>query len=142
MPINSRAFVTDVELVQFWPAAADIDPDVRSSYLELTQCDFNACVWGCKLWRGHLALTIHNLKMWSQSQGSGTTPTPTGSITSLTQGPYSASFAVATPGDSGDEWLSSTPEGKQYLALRKSLGPVPRPLRAARSCRGGRFGVC
>jgi hypothetical protein len=113
-------FATDVDLLLVFPGLSTTDPALRALMLEQAQCQFNACAWGCSLLLGHVYLTAHMLSVVAggASNGAG------GDITSKTMGPvsigYSAPAALTNGGAFGD-----TAAGRQYLALRDALGPMP-----------------
>lgn len=113
---------------------AGFSPADRQCALDLAKCLICPSTWGCNTWRGHLAATVHYLKLWSRSrntQGTG----QTGQTTSMTQGPYSQSWGVTTPGNTTDAWWSLTPEGQQYLTIRASLGTFARGMVMGMGCR-------
>ncbi len=115
-------------------AITAFSPEIRTCFLDLTECKFCADVWDCHLWMGHLYATVHSLKMWTQSKETATVG-PSGQITSMTQGPFSIAFGQNNQGQSGsDSWWNSTPEGQQYLALRDSLGSVAFGIEMGASC--------
>lgn len=106
---------------------AGVSPADRQCALDLIKCLICASTWGCNTWRGHLAATVHYLKMWGQGKTSAGV-TPSGQTTSMTQGPFSQSWAVTAPGNTSDAWWSATPEGQQFLAIRNSLGTFARGM--------------
>lgn len=108
-------------------------PADRQCALDLTKCLICASTWGCNTWRGHLAATVHYLKLWGRSRESAGTG-PTGQTTSMTQGPYSQSWGVTTPSNAGDAWWSLTPEGNQFLSIRRSLGTFARGMVMGAGC--------
>ena len=112
-------------------------PADRECALALTRCLICASTWGCNTWRGHLASTVHYLKLWGKSRNAAGVG-PTGQTTSMTQGPFSQSWGVTTPGNADDAWWSSTPEGQQFLSIRRSLGTFARGMVMGAGCfRGG-----
>lgn len=96
-------------------------PADRQCALDLTKCMICASTWGCNTWRGHLAATVHYLRLWGRSRSSSGTG-PTGQTTAMRQGPFSQSWGVTTPSNADDAWWASTPEGQQFLSIRRSLG--------------------
>lgn len=134
---NLREFATYDELVAFWPVASALPYSqmLVETVLETSKCQFNRALWGCNLWRGHVLYTIHALRLWALSVSSGSGLTPTGQIASMTQGPFSASFATAPVGSVDEASLASTAEGLAYLDLLRSLGPTAVALRGGGRCR-------
>lgn len=106
---------------------AGVSPVDRQCALDLTKCLICASTWGCNTWRGHLAATVHYLKTWGKGRASAGI-TPSGQTTSMTQGPFSQSWAVTPPANSSDAWWASTPEGQQFLTIRSSLGTFARGM--------------
>lgn len=113
---------------------AGISPADRECALELTKCLICASTWGCNTWRGHLAATAHYLKSWGRDRSSSGV-TPSGQTTSMTQGPFSQSWAVTAPTSMTDAWWASTPEGQQFLSIRNSLGTFARGMVMGMGCR-------
>lgn len=98
--------------------------------LEFAGC--MVCDWGCSTFNACMAAAVHWLKMWGQGQSTGAGPS--GQVTSMTQGPFSVSFATAQISSGSDGWWAGTPEGNQFLFLRKQQGPKPLRLRGGASC--------
>lgn len=90
------------------------------------------CDWGCSTFDGCLAAAVHWLKMWGQGQSTG--GGPSGQIASMVQGPFSVSFATSQTTSGADGWWGGSPEGMQFLFLRKQQGPRPISLRSGRAC--------
>lgn len=112
---------------------AGIAPADRQCALDLMQCVVCPATWGCNTWRGHLAATVHYLKLWQRSRNSQGTG-QTGQVTQHVQGPYSTTWGVTTPSSTTDAWWSTTPEGQQFLAMRASLGTFARGMVMGMGC--------
>lgn len=114
-------FATDADLLLVYPALSTTDPALRAMVLTAAQCQFNECLWGCSLLMGHVYLTAHMLTM---ATGGASTGGGGGQVTGKSMGPVSISYAA--PSSSSDAGAyGETAAGRQYLALRDSLGPVP-----------------
>lgn len=111
-------FVTLTDLTLRYPAlVAALDPLVTTQLIECADCKFDAVKWGCDLLEGSLAYVAHTMKMALAASTSTGTKVPTGQISSMSQGPVSASFAVSGAA-SEDSWMASTPEGLRFMSLR------------------------
>lgn len=96
------------------------------------------CDWGISTYQGCMSAAVHWLKMWGQGQT--TTGGPSGAIASMTQGPYSVSFSTPQMTSGSDGWWGGTPEGANFLFLRKQQGPRPINLSGGQACfTTGRF---
>jgi hypothetical protein len=104
--------------------------EIMHQALEFAGC--LVCNWGCSTWAACAAAAVHWLKMWGQGQS--TIGGPSGAVASMTQGPFSVSFAQAQLSSGSDGWWSSTPEGAQFLFLRRQQGPRPIALQGGASC--------
>lgn len=106
--------------------------------LEFASCI--VCDWGCNTFQGCLNAAVHWLKMWNDGQSTG--GGPSGQVVSMTQGPYSVSFAQSQAASGSDGWWGGSPEGQQFLFLRKQQGPRPISLRSGQACfQRGPFGL-
>lgn len=114
-------FATDADLLLVFPGLTTTDPALRALMLEQAKCQFNECVWGCSLLLGHVYLTAHMLTM---ANGGASTGGGGGAVTGKSMGPVSISYAAPTSGTS-DGAFGETAAGRQYLALRSALGPMP-----------------
>lgn len=125
---------TEMTLVETTPLTAG---ELIHQALEFAGC--LVCDWGCNTFQGCLNAAVHWLKMWNQGQS--TTGGPSGQVLSMTEGPFSVSFAQSQTSSGADGWWGGTPEGGQFLFLRKQQGPRPINLQGGMSCFvGGRFG--
>ena len=104
--------------------------DIVEQSLEAADCLVNK--WGRYTYDACMAAAVHLMKMWGQGQV--TTPGPTGQIASMTQGPFSVSFATSQMTNATDNWWNSTPEGAKFLFYRMQHGPTPVRLRGGASC--------
>ena len=113
------------------PVTTNLGPgELIHQALEFAGCI--VCDWGCNTFQGCLNAAVHWLKMWNQGQS--TSGGPAGQVVSMTQGPYSVTFAQAQLTSGSDGWWTGTPEGQQFLFLRKQQGPRPISLRGGQSC--------
>ena len=130
LPVSSNLGPTGAEMTLDETTALTAGELIHQA-LEFAGC--MVCDWGCSTFNGCLSAAIHWLKMWQQGQS--TTGGPSGQIASMTQGPFSVSFATSQGTGSGsDGWWGSTPEGTQFLFLRKQQGPRPIRLRGGQGC--------
>jgi hypothetical protein len=115
-------FATDADLILVFPGlATSASPELRALMLEQAKCQFSECAWGCNLLLGHVYLTAHMLTMAS---GGASTGGGGGAVTGKSMGPVSISYAAPTSSTT-DGAFGETAAGRQYLALRNSLGPMP-----------------
>lgn len=114
-------FATDSDLLTVFPSLSTTSPALRALMLEQARCQFNECVWGCSLFLGHIYLTAHMLTM---ANGGASTGGGGGQVTSKSMGPVSIGYAAPTSSTS-DGAFGETAAGRQYVALRNALGPVP-----------------
>ncbi len=114
-------FATDSDLLLVFPGLSTTDPALRALMLSSAACEFNECAWGCSLLLGHVYLTAHMLTM---ANGGASTGGGGGAVTSKSMGPVSIGYAAPTSGQN-DGAFGETAAGRQYLALRNSLGPMP-----------------
>ena len=113
-------FATDVELLLVYPSLSTLDPALRALMLEQAKCQFSECAWGCSLLLGHVYLTAHMLTMATGGPNDGAG----GQVTSKSMGPVSIGYS--DPGASADSGsFGETAAGRQYVALRDALGPMP-----------------
>jgi hypothetical protein len=134
------AFATDADLLQVFPELSSADPALRALMLEQTKSQFNEDMWGSSLLLGHIYLTAHMLTVVGGGAGSG----GGGAVTGQSMGPVSISFAapMIAPDDGA---FAETAAGRQYIALRDALGPVPGAFdfncfSDATYCPGGQYG--
>ena len=110
--------------------------EIITHALEFADC--LVCDWGCSTFDGCIAAAVHWLKMWNQGQSAA--GGPSGQIVSMGQGPFSVSFAQSQMTSGSDGWWGGSPEGAQFLLLRRQQGPRPIRLRSGQACfQGGRF---
>ena len=137
LPVTTNFGPTGAELTLDETIALTPEEIIHQA-LEFAGCI--VCDWGCNTFMGCLNAAVHWLKMWTQGQS--TTGGPAGQVVSMTQGPYSVSFAQAQLTSGADGWWTGTAEGQQFLFLRRQNGPRPISLRAGQSCfAGGPFGA-
>lgn len=112
-----------------------VTTDIFHQALAFAEC--LVCDWGCNTFNGCLSAAVHWLKLWRAGQTA--TPGATGQVTSMTQGPFSVSFATTamSAASSSDSWWQGTPEGQQFLFLRKQIGPKPISLMSGQACQFG-----
>lgn len=123
---------TEMTLIETTPL---VTTDIFHQAVAFAEC--LVCDWGCNTWNGCLAAAVHWLKLWRAGQTA--TPGATGQVTSMTQGPFSVSFATTamSAASSSDSWWQGTPEGQQFLFLRKQIGPRPISLMSGKACQFG-----
>ena len=113
-------FATDADLLRVYPGLSTSDPALRELMLEQAKCQFNECAWGCSLFLGHVYLTAHMITM--ASGGAATSGGKT--VVGKSMGPVSVSY-LAPSTSSSDGVYGETAAGRQYLAMRNALGPMP-----------------
>ena len=129
---SSNLGPTGVELTLI--ASTPLTPtEVITHALEFAGC--LVCDWGCSTFDACMAAAVHWLKMWGQGQSTG--GGPSGQIASMGQGPFSVSFATGEATSGSDGWWGGSPEGSQFLFLRKQQGPRPIRLRSGSACYRG-----
>ncbi len=133
LDVNSNLGPTgsEVTLVETTPLTA-----TELVHQAITAAECLVCDWGCSTWDGCAAAAAHWLKMWGEGN-SASTVGATGQIQSMTQGPFSVTFASQTMTSGTDGWWSSTPEGLHFLFLRKQQGPRPIRMVGGRHCHVG-----
>ncbi len=131
---NFSLNVTTDPSTLFATVESGVSPVDRQCALDLMECVICQSTWGCNTWRGHLAATVHYLKLWERSRASSGQGL-TGQTTSMGQGPYSQSWAVSNPTNASDGWWAMTPEGTQFLSMRNSLGSFAFGMTMGMGCR-------
>jgi len=96
------------------------------------------CDWGCSTYDACMAAAVHWLKMWGQGQTK--TGGPSGPIASMGQGPFSVSFANNQMSSGADGWWGGSPEGANFLMLRRQQGPQFVRMRAGGRCAPRSYG--
>lgn len=129
-------FATDADILALYPLVhADSDPAYLAFILENSQCMFRVSKWGCHLLRGHLAYVVHSLKTKISADASTGTGAVSGDITAMSEGPVSTSFGTSASANEKDSWLATTPEGKEYISMRRLVGVACGLPARASSCR-------
>lgn len=111
--------------------AAEDEDDVLQPALDLAAEDMSTAAWGSLYHKAQANLAAHLLVMRqraSEAGSSGLLGSATGPVKSISEGGVSISFggSGSASGSAGDEALSQTSYGQEYLNLRGYLvgGPI------------------